>query len=440
MAGILEYSTTPASNTTINGIGISGGSSVKYGDDAIRQFMADVRSAVTKSSDKAAGTHMATKADHNQLWRVTGNATINLTAAATLTAGWALWVMADGGTATIDPAGSEQINGAGTLALAPGNAALIICTATAFRAVIFNGPVIVGTTPGTVADGVAALQYKGAIGASEDLDTYTTPGIYVQNNNAGASGGTNYPASYAGMLEVLDGGGATNVQTVQRYTSHQDRNLYTRMRRNTGVWTEWEEFVTQSNLPPSTPPSNKTIYLSSATWTKPEGLTKVVVTCLGAGGGSGYTYNASTLRGGGGGGGSFAMAEIDAADLASTEAILVGAGGTAGTSQTVHGGAGGTSSFGAHCSAGGGQGGKSATSSGTALGGAGGVATIGLVRAAGFPGLDNAPLGAGGGGSALFRFSEESTVRDGTGAPIRVSGAGEGIAAQPGYVIVEEYF
>lgn len=134
MSGILEYSTTPSSNTTINGIGISGSSSIKYGDDAIRQFMADVRAAVTKASDKAAGTHMATKSDHNQLWRVTGTATINLTSAATLTAGWALWVMADGGTVTIDPASSEQINGAATLTIQDGAAAFIICTATAFRA------------------------------------------------------------------------------------------------------------------------------------------------------------------------------------------------------------------------------------------------------------------------------------------------------------------
>ena len=159
--GILDYSTTPGSNTTINGIGISGGSSIKYGNDAIMQFMADVRSAVTKSTDKAAGTYMAAKADHNQLWRVTGDATINLTAAATLTAGWALWVMADGGTATIDPAGSEKINGADTLTLTSGNSAFIVCTGTAFRAIIFNAAATlgnaayldVGTTAGTVAAG-----------------------------------------------------------------------------------------------------------------------------------------------------------------------------------------------------------------------------------------------------------------------------------------------
>lgn len=238
MAGILEYSTTPASNTMINGIGISGASSIKYGDDAIRQFMADVRSAVTKSSDKAAGTHMATKADHNQLWRVTGSATINLTSAATLTAGWALWVMADGGTVTIDPASSEQINGAATLTIQDGAAAFVVCTATGFRALpIGTGDMQSATWASQI---TASLKYAGAIGASEDLDTYTAPGIYVQNQSAGASGGTNYPVANAGMLEVLDGGGATNVQTVQRYTEYsQPPETYQRMRRNGGNWSAW---------------------------------------------------------------------------------------------------------------------------------------------------------------------------------------------------------
>lgn len=176
--GILDYSTTPGSNTTINGIGISGGSSIKYGNDAIMQFMADVRSAVTKSTDKAAGTYMAAKADHNQLWRVTGDATINLTAAATLTAGWALWVMADGGTATIDPAGSEKINGADTLTLTSGNSAFIVCTATAFRAIIFNAAATLGNAAylnvGTTANTVAAgddSRIVGAVQSTRKVDT-----------------------------------------------------------------------------------------------------------------------------------------------------------------------------------------------------------------------------------------------------------------------------
>lgn len=89
-------------------------------------------------------------------------------------------------------------------------------------------------------DILASLRYMGSIGSAEDLDTYTTPGVYVQNQSAGASGGTNYPVANAGMLEVLDGGGATNVRTVQRYTEYsQPPETYQRMRRNGGNWSAW---------------------------------------------------------------------------------------------------------------------------------------------------------------------------------------------------------
>lgn len=291
--GILDYSATPASNTTINGIGISGASSVKYGDDAIRQFMADVRSAVTKSTDKAAGTHMATKADHNQLWRVTGNATINLTAAATLTAGWALWVLADGGTATIDPAGSEQINGATTLALSPGNAALIICTATAFRAFTMVGPgflgnsatLNVGTTAGTVAAGddnriVSALRYQRALGSGEDLNIITEPGVYSQNTNAGAAGGTNYPVPTAGLLEVVDGV-VSNVKTVQRYTVYATGRLHQRIGMTSGVWSPW------INVTPSAATTSDEGLMSAADKVKLNGIAAGAQVNLPVGTGSG---------------------------------------------------------------------------------------------------------------------------------------------------------
>lgn len=173
MAGILEYSSDRTSNTTINGIGITGSDTVKHGNDAIQQLMADLRTAVTKITDKGAGSYTAVKADHNQCWRVTGTATINLTAAATLTAGWCLWVMADGATATIDPAGSEKINGGDTLALTDGNAALIFCTATDFRAIIFNaafGATEVGDALLTAANKAAGRSAIDALGPDETPD------------------------------------------------------------------------------------------------------------------------------------------------------------------------------------------------------------------------------------------------------------------------------
>ena len=135
MAGQLEYSSTAASNTTLNGIGIAGSNSVKNGDDALRQLMADTASAITKVVDKT-GSYTALKTDFNQMIRATGTLTLNLTAAATLTAGWCMWVKGDGGAVTVDPNSSEQINDATTLSVADGGWCFIVCTGTAFRAVV----------------------------------------------------------------------------------------------------------------------------------------------------------------------------------------------------------------------------------------------------------------------------------------------------------------
>ncbi|MCA0276247.1 MAG: hypothetical protein LCH86_09595 [Proteobacteria bacterium] len=96
----------------------------------------------TAPVDKAAGSYTAGVADYNQFWRATGAVAVNLTAAATLGSGWAIWVKADGGTVTIDPNGAETINGAATLSLAVGFSALVFCSGSAFQAIVFsNGDV-----------------------------------------------------------------------------------------------------------------------------------------------------------------------------------------------------------------------------------------------------------------------------------------------------------
>jgi hypothetical protein len=81
------------------------------------------------------------------------------------------------------------------------------------------------------------------------------------------------------------------------------------------------------------------------TWTKPSGAKSVNVVCIGGGqGGSAGTGEAifPAFGGLGGAGGFFSERTLNASDLASTESITVGAGGTAG------GGAGGNSSFGTY--------------------------------------------------------------------------------------------
>lgn len=132
--GVLDYSTSAGSNTSLSGIGIQGSNKVSNFDNALRQFMADIASGVTRPVTKSSGPLTAVAGDHMQLWRCTATLTINLTAAATLTSGWQLIVFANGGTVTIDPNSSETINGAATLTVSDGSYAVIVCDGTGFYA------------------------------------------------------------------------------------------------------------------------------------------------------------------------------------------------------------------------------------------------------------------------------------------------------------------
>lgn len=83
---------------------------------------------------KSAG-YTAVAGDNNTFYEFTATATLGLTAAATLAADWHMMVFANGGDVTVDPNGSELINGAAALAIANGDAAYIICTGSAFKAI-----------------------------------------------------------------------------------------------------------------------------------------------------------------------------------------------------------------------------------------------------------------------------------------------------------------
>ena len=105
------------------------------------------------------------------------------------------------------------------------------------------------------------------------------------------------------------------------------------------------------------------------TYTKPSGCSKVKVTVIGAGGGGGGFRNRGTARyihgaGGGGGAGGTAIKLIDGASVGATETVTIGTGGAGGVGMN-DGTAGGTSSFGSHCSATGGAGGAHAGTSHT---------------------------------------------------------------------------
>ena len=116
----------------------------------------------------------------------------------------------------------------------------------------------------------------------------------------------------------------------------------------------------------------------SHTWTKPTGITKIKVFVTGGGGGgmSGPTNDNSGSSGGSGG---TAIKIIDVSSISSV-AVTVGAGGNgvATSSGSRFGNAGGTSSFGSHCSATGGGAGRAGTDSN--YGGRGGLGSGGDIN------------------------------------------------------------
>lgn len=81
------------------------------------------------------------------------------------------------------------------------------------------------------------------IGGGVDLDTMIVTGWYHQNNNANATGGTNYPAAKAGLLKV-HADGSMIYQQYQTYDAATE--LYFRSCYN-GTWGTWRKVITLDN-------------------------------------------------------------------------------------------------------------------------------------------------------------------------------------------------
>ncbi|MGO7669709.1 hypothetical protein ACC817_05175 [Rhizobium ruizarguesonis] len=114
-------------STPQTGVYLKGGGLLGFAQNGV-----DV--AFDKASVYAAksGDYTALASDDNAIHRFTAAATLALTAAATLGANWHYCVIADGGDVTIDPNGSETIDGAATLVLKDGYSVEIICSGAVF--------------------------------------------------------------------------------------------------------------------------------------------------------------------------------------------------------------------------------------------------------------------------------------------------------------------
>jgi hypothetical protein len=196
MSGIPDYSSTPASNTTINSISIIGNASPAGFDNALRQLMADLATARTDGAlasmpyaTKSAGYTLLTT-DRGKLIDCTAAMEIELLAAATAGAGFFFVVKANGGAVTLDPNGVEEINGSATsLVVADGTSAIVACNGTAWFAVVIGQGDVTQT-------GTQTLTNK----------TLTTPTITTPLVNSGLELGhasdTTLSRSAAGVMAV----------------------------------------------------------------------------------------------------------------------------------------------------------------------------------------------------------------------------------------------
>lgn len=148
------------------------------------------------------------------------------------------------------------------------------------------------------------------------------------------------------------------------------------------------------------------VFTSSGTYTPTSGMLYCIIELVGAGGGGGGVVTGgvgtSTTASGGGAGG-YARQTFSAATIGASQAVTIGAGGTAGANTGTNGGTGGTTSVGALISATGGNGGTGNNFAGTfgcTSGGTGGAGT-GTVTATGFAG-GNSFLANIGAGSPIF--------------------------------------
>ena len=187
-----------------------------------------------------------------------------------------------------------------------------------------------------------------------------------------------------------------------------------------------------------------TTFNSSGNWTKLSDVKYVIVWLLGAGGGAGGAKGGGNngSAGGSGSGGGGCIKKIDATSLLAIEVVTIGAGGAGGASTPTTGYNGGTTSFGAHCSATGGEGGYYVIGTDTLGGGAtkGGIGVGGDINFRGqagnppmghygsysksFPGGCGAyPLGGGGAQSVL---GTSTNSYNGISAEANTGGGGSG--------------
>jgi hypothetical protein len=141
----------------------------------------------------------------------TGTFTLSLTAAATLGNGFTCWVLNMGsGVITIDPNGSEVINGTATITLQPDEGAQILCDGTSFAAI--RGFIDVGAAGAALLQGATMAETRTILGITRVAEVGVA-NVYVGNTalDSLTSGEYNTAIGYNALTENTSGGDNTAV-------------------------------------------------------------------------------------------------------------------------------------------------------------------------------------------------------------------------------------
>lgn len=342
---IIELSTTAGSNSDFRGQSVAEGMAPSGVNDAMRNLAKMLADWVPRKVNKAAGSYTPVKTDDNQFWRCTGAVTLNLTAAATLTDGWKLWVRANGGAVTVDPSGAETIDGASTIVIPDGQQALIICDGTTFYTMHFTGQV--------------AGRQTIASAATTDLSTLQATFVSVTGNTGPI---TSFGTMPAGTVKVL------HFASTPTITHNATSMILPNARSITAAAGDTAVFVSEGSgnwrcieyRKTTTPSRTKvTVFTASGTFTPDSRMVDCIVEAWGgggAGGGAPATGAGQFSAGAGGHAGAYARVRLTAAQIGASQAVTIPAAAT-GVAGAA-GNAGGAVTLGSLLSAAGGDGGN----------------------------------------------------------------------------------
>jgi len=338
--------------------------------------------------------------------------------------------------------------------------------AAAFVADVLGTTYNAGFTAATRTWQIKAIDTSGNESATEDtvVSTITAPSNAslaggIQNNSVlltWANTENSFPINYT---EVRRGSVFSSAAVLGKFTvdsvalTDQPEGSQTYWVRATDVAGNdaTETSVAPTVLKPAGRITSFQVFTGDGTWTRPSGITHIMVEVVGGGGGGGGSSSSDNTAGGGGGGGGYSKELIDVTSISSAT-VTIGAGGTAGGAETDNAGAGGTTSFGSGplIQATGGVGGLLGT--GSQVQAAGGVGTLGDINLTGQKGhITNHKTVSSGSSAGAYGHATTPVLGDSVGVTADVHGNGGGAgfrvsttsraggAGSAGICVVEEY-